>query len=163
MNNQNTGSPDECIASAIKEKIINLTKNNSIKGCSNDELDLIESTLNTVLPESYRVFLKFFGHSDGSGYFFDDTEWTYDNIISSTFLAREILNEGSSNLPDMPQEFIVIASLYNEYFYLLSTSDEKHHIYIWNRTTDEVLSTYDSLWDLVQENLYKSIANVQKQ
>jgi SMI1 / KNR4 family (SUKH-1) len=149
MNNESPICSDKIIATKIKEIIINLREKTPIRGCSDEELDLLESTLNIVLPEAYRVFLQFFGHGDGGGYFFDDTEWTYDNIIDSTFLARELLNESCENHPELSQEFIVVASLYNEYFYLLSTSNEKHNVYLWNRTTDEILSTYDSLWDLV--------------
>jgi hypothetical protein len=157
MNNQKPSYSDEYIANKIKETIINFGESTPIRGCSDNELDLLESTLNTVLPESYRVFLRFFGHGDGGGYLFDDTEWTYENIVDSTFLAREILDESSKFSLNLPQEFIVIASLYNEYFYFLSTSNKDHHVYIWNRTTDEVLSTYDSLWDLIQENLRESV------
>jgi hypothetical protein len=162
MNNKYPISSDEYIADRIKSIIISLGENTPIKGCSDDELDLLESTLNTLLPSSYRVFLRFFGHGDGGGYFFDDTEWTYENIANSTLLAREILNESADNSSQIPQEFIVIASLYNEYFYLLSTSDEKHHVYIWHITSDKILSKYNSLWDLVRENLYESIANTRK-
>jgi hypothetical protein len=35
------------------------------RGCSNEQIDILESKLNVVLPESYREFLNWFGAEGG--------------------------------------------------------------------------------------------------
>jgi SMI1 / KNR4 family (SUKH-1) len=152
----NSGEPD--IVGNVKQMISDIGQVAPIKGCSEAELKLLESTLNILLPEPYKVFLRYFGHGDGGGggYFFEDSDWMYSCICESTLFVRDILND-CDKLSEIPQQFIVFASLYNECFYLLDIFPGQHQIYLWDRTENKIIIQYSSLWNLIIENLYEII------
>jgi SMI1-KNR4 cell-wall len=167
MNHESLMNSNIQEAEAIKKIIIALNPKILIQGCSESEIDLLESTLNISLPYSYRIFLLFFGHGDGCGYFFDDMDWTYEFIVESNIFLRELVNDilientNSINISllDIPKEFIVIASLYNEYFYLITTDNDKQSVYFWDRTNNKIIAEYNTIWILIKHNI-QQITNI---
>lgn len=62
-----------------------------IIGCSNEEIDALQSELNITFPEAYRSFLLAFGKDLGG--LFLDTEMFFDDLVENREVASEILEE----------------------------------------------------------------------
>ena len=70
-------------ADILRNRILKLGFANSedIKGCSQDEILALETSCGLKLPESYKIFLSYFGHSCG-GRVMSDIEYKYESLLS---------------------------------------------------------------------------------
>ncbi len=96
------------LISQIVKKIIStgIANPNSIKGCTIDEINNLESAINMRFPAIYREFLLAMGHRAGS--FYVGTDMFYDNLIDIQEWAKELLIE-DGNLFALPNDAFVFS------------------------------------------------------
>jgi SMI1 / KNR4 family (SUKH-1) len=126
-----------------------------IKGCTEEEIIFLEHKYNIILPDSYKLFLRIFGHGHGH-YMMEDLDILYDRILSITdFVNTRVFTE--RNKPDMlPSNIFVFASRYREQFFFFDTDldeeDPPYYYYYWDN--DEEIVKYDeSMWCFIESEL----------
>src|SRR5262249_22971010 len=84
-----------------------LAKPNLVRGCSEDELKQVESTLQIILPAAYREFLTTFGKQAGE--FLVGTDFLFPKLLELRNIAEELL-KSCSNPFDLSKTAFVFAS-----------------------------------------------------
>ncbi|MEM8718334.1 MAG: SMI1/KNR4 family protein [Cyanobacteria bacterium P01_G01_bin.39] len=105
-------------AKAIKNIMLelNIAKAELIRGCSQSEIENLEQEHNVMFPESYKIFLSYFGHGLG-GKVMSDIEILYDDISGLTNELRNetLIEEGDPILPD--KAFVFASRLGEQYMF----------------------------------------------
>ena len=134
----------------LKKRIISseIATVNQIKGCSDEEISILEKSCGLILPYSYKIFLKTFGH--GAGRVMRDMDIFYDSVFELTDKAREILSyEGD---PVLPEKAFVFTMRYGEQFFFFETDqgDNPPIFYYIEDDTDKLIKRFDSIFDFVE-------------
>ena len=143
----------------LKEKIVKqgLGSSELIKGCSESEILKLESKYNVILPQSYKIFLKFFGHGLG-GRVMNDCDILYDDIFSLTDTIRNeiLIEEGDPVLPD---KAFVFSGRYNEQFMFFDASglENEPNIMYYMIDEDNFRKIGESVFDIIESELESSI------
>lgn len=89
--------------------------------CSEEELDHLESELQTSFPYIYRVFLAQMGK--GAGTFLADCQWRYNEIKNLRATAEETLKSANSEFKLSPTDFVFLTRN-NDLFLYFDTANE---------------------------------------
>lgn len=93
----------------------------NVKPCTIDEVYALEQILNCKIPESYREFLLWMGHSGGG--FLQGTDIFYKDILNLQVWARELLVE--NNFPqELPSGSLVFMMHQGYQFMFFQDSDK---------------------------------------
>lgn len=143
----------------LKEKIIKQAVGYSdlIKGCSESEILKLEQKYNIVLPPSYKIFLKFFGHGLG-GRVMNDCDILYGDIFSLTDTIRNevLIEEGDPVLPD---KAFVFSGRYNEQFMFFDASGLKREpdVMYYMIDEDNFSKIGESVFDIIESEVESSV------
>ena len=133
----------------LKKRIISSRKAtvNQIKGCSDEEVSILEKSCGLILPYSYKIFLKTFGH--GAGKLMKDMDIFYNSVFKLTDKAREILSyEGD---PVLPEKAFVFTMRYEEQFFFFQTNQgDDPPIFYYIECAGEFIKKFDSIFDFVE-------------
>ena len=161
MKEQDYQSNQEMIDKAIniKEKIIQqgIGRPDLIRGCSESEILKLEQKYDVILPQSYKTFLKYFGHGLGGG-IMKEIDILYNDIFSLTDVIRnEILIEEGD--PVLPRKAFVFTGRYNEQFMFFDASGFKKEPAIMYYIIDEdsFRKVGDSIFDIIESELEESL------
>ena len=157
MNNKNNSSENkfETRARLLKERMLksNIAKPELIKGCSEKEISDLEKKCDVVFPESYKVFLRNFGHGLG-GYVMGDIDFFYNQIQPLTDLLRNevLIYEGD---PVLPEKAVVIAGRYGEQFMFFDGSGtvKEPPIFYYKENAQNFKKFGDSVFDLLEDEI----------
>ncbi|MEM8718336.1 MAG: SMI1/KNR4 family protein [Cyanobacteria bacterium P01_G01_bin.39] len=109
-------------AANLKKQIIKqgIGRPDLIKGCSEPEISKLEQKYNVIFPQSYKIFLKNFGHGLG-GVIMKECDILYNDAFELTNVLRNeiLIEEGDPVLPD---KAFVFAGRYNEQFMFFDAS-----------------------------------------
>lgn len=92
----------------------------TIKGCSADEIEEIESDVGQPLPVAYREFLSKMGREAGA--FYVGTDMFYPNLLGITEAARDLVREERSDIV-LPDDAVVF-SMHQGYQFLFVRSGD---------------------------------------
>ena len=125
-----------------------------IKGCTEEEIIFIEHKYKIKLPESYKLFLRMFGH--GCGYIMEDIDVLYDRILNETeYVNTRVFAEGDK-LKMLPANIFVFASRYGEQFLFFDTDlneeDPPYYYYYWE-DGEEIVKYDESMWCFIESEL----------
>ena len=138
----------EARANALRNQIIQfqIAKPEELIGCSDKEIEALEKACGLILPYSYKVFLKNFGHSFGG--VADDVEFLYQDVFPLTKIAREILQYEKS--PVLPQSAFVFTMRYEEQFFFFEVEEgiENPPIFYYMEGDKSFSKKYGSIFDL---------------
>ena len=142
-------------ANLVKQRMLrsNIALKTHIRGCSIDEILILEQRYHIVLPQSYKVFLKHFGHGLG-GYVMNDIDILYDNIQGLTNILRnEVLIEKGD--PSLPDKAFVFASRYEEQFMFFDASGllEEPPIYYYIEDAENFDKVGDTIFDILDDEI----------
>ena len=137
----------EARATALRNRIIQskIAKSEYLVGCSNEEIEALEKACKLILPYSYKVFLKNFGHCFGGIAY--DVDFLYQDVFPLTKIAREILQEDD---PVLPENAFVFAMRYEEQFFFFEAEEnnEAPPIFYYMEGDESFSKRYDSIFDL---------------
>ena len=91
-----------------------------IRGCTQAEIEEIESDVGRTLPLAYREFLVRMGREAGA--FFVGTDMFYPNILGNTDAAHGLVSEDKSGL-ELPRDAIAF-SMHQGYQFLFVRAEE---------------------------------------
>src|SRR5262245_44010184 len=83
-----------------------LASADSFRGCTEEEVALIESRFRIHLPKSYRDFLAVMGHEAGE--FLVGTDYRYPYLLEFRRDAEELLREGGLKFTLSPTHFVYL-------------------------------------------------------
>ena len=157
MNNKNNSLENhfETRAKLLKNRMLksNIAKPELIKGCSEKEISDLEKKCDVVFPESYKVFLRNFGHGLG-GYVMNDIDILYRNIQSLTDLLRNeiLIDEGD---PVLPEKAFVFSGRYGEQFTFFDGSGlvKEPHIFYYMEYAKNFKKIGNSVFDLFESEI----------
>lgn len=144
----------------LKEKIIKqgIGEPDLIKGCSESEILKLEQEYNVILPPSYKIFLKNFGHGLG-GKIMKEIDILYNDIFSLTNIIKNeiLIDEGDPILPD---KAFVFAGRYNEQFMFFDASglEKEPAIMYYMIDEDNFRKIGDSIFDIIEEEVEVSLS-----
>lgn len=124
--------------------------NETIRGCTPDEIKTLEETFNISLPESYKQFLSVMGNEAGS--FIYDVDFTYKHLFQAKEIAEKILDRGRTrgrtNFSFTPSCFVFLTRLNEQFmFFDCSSNDDPpvFHFYEYDLEPKQVADTF-SYW-----------------
>lgn len=119
-----------------------------IKGCSESEISKLEQHYKIKLPQSYKIFLRYFGHGLGGG-IMKECDILYDDIFSLTNVAKNeiLIEEGDPSLPD---KAFVFSGRYNEQFMFFDASGlvEEPPVFLYMIDDENFTQIGDSVFDI---------------
>lgn len=105
-----------------------ITTTERTKGCSDSEIEQIESSLNVKLPTSYKEFLKFMGK--GAGDFLVGTDLFSPMLPTLRAWAEDLLSRTDSRFRLPGNAFIFLVHQgYQFMYFLLDTDDDPEVFY----------------------------------
>ena len=162
MNNSNISNIDffENKTFSLKELMLKsgVANSNLIKGCSPQEITEIERENDVSFPESYKAFLKYFGHGLG-GHVMYDMDITSDKILGLTdFLRNKVLIEKED--PSLPEKAFVFSARYGEQFLFFDCGRlEKEKSIFYYQLDDEKFTSIDkTILDFLESQIELSIS-----
>jgi hypothetical protein len=125
-----------------------------IRGCSDEEIERLETHYNVRLPQSYRDFLHAMGHRAGE--FFGDNieDIYYDRVFGLRERAEEVLedNDEPFRLPEDAFVFAMHEGYIFLYFRISKGDDPPVYIYKEDGPPQELaLSFYLFLYDIAEQ------------
>jgi len=130
---------------------------NQIKGCSELEISKLEKEYNVMLPQSYKTFLRNFGHGLG-GRIMRECDILYSDIFSLTNIIRNeiLVDEGDPCLPD---KAFIFSGRYNEQFMFFDANGlaEEPPIYYYMIDEENFTKIGDSIFDIVEGETKSSL------
>lgn len=162
MNNQNQSLEKNLIdrAMSLKNNILHQALGNPewIKGCSESEILLLENKYDVILPLSYKVFLRNFGHGLGGG-IMKEIDILYDKIFNLTNVIRNevLVDEGD---PVLPNKAFVFAGRYNEQFMFFNADglEEEPSIFYYMIDDEKFRKIGDSIFDILESEIEESLS-----
>ncbi|MGF1485801.1 MAG: SMI1/KNR4 family protein [Prochloraceae cyanobacterium] len=137
----------------LKKRIIlsKIATVNQIKGCSNEEISILERSCGLILPYSYKIFLKTFGR--GAGRLMRDMDIFYDSVFKLTEEAREILSDTKD--PVLPENAFVFTMRYGEQFFFFEINQgiDDPPIFYYLENATEFIKKFNSIWDFVEAEI----------
>ncbi|MEM8718333.1 MAG: SMI1/KNR4 family protein [Cyanobacteria bacterium P01_G01_bin.39] len=157
MKKINFGSHKDFETRAVNLKKImielNIADPNLIKGCNHQEIMQLEQENNVLFPQSYKVFLKHFGHGLG-GRVMNDIDILYEDISGLTNLLRdEVLIEDGD--PVLPKKAFVFSARYGEQFMFFDTNrvQSEPAIFYYIENAQNFSQVGDSIFDVLEEEI----------
>ena len=141
-------------ADCLKRGIIEngLGRESDIKGCTESEILELENKYDIVLPLSYKVFLKNFGHGLG-GTIMKDCDILYKDVFLLTDIVKnEILIEEGD--PTLPEKAFVYSGRYNEQFLFFNADGlvEEPETYYYMIDDTEFKKIGNSVFDTLERS-----------
>lgn len=154
----------ENIAQTLRKEILHhhlFVDRKMIKGCSIQEINKLEQENNVVFPESYKTFLKYFGHGLG-GYVMGDIVFLYNEISGLTDYLRneELIYEQDPILPI--NAFVFAMRNYEQYMFFDASGIEKEPpILSYKENESKFVEVGKSIWDIIKMeiNFAKKLKN----
>lgn len=127
-----------------------------IKGCSINEINILESKIGLKLPKLYKNFLLKFGH--GAGEFFLGTDIFYNELLSLGDIARELLEEDGGHYC-MPINSFVFSSHqgYQFTFFDLSNYKDDPEVFYYKEGMNKPKKMNDTFSEFLIESLREHI------
>ncbi len=125
-----------------KLKTAGIIEQNLLEGCSTNDIDVIESTFQVLLPERYRHFLELMGRNPDD--FMSGTDITYPELLGFRNQAIKLLHVNRANF-DLPKNALVILfhGGYNFAFLYCNVSDDPP-VYLYEEGDAEPHEVADS-------------------
>ena len=141
-------------ADILRNRIIKLgfASSEDIKGCSQDEILALETSCGLKLPDSYKVFLSYFGHSCG-GRVMSDIEYKYKSLLS---LQEEWQRLQSFDcFPKIPANTFLWSTRYREQFMFFEVVDPEIDpvIFYWSDDDNNFRKVADSIFEILDEEI----------
>lgn len=141
-------------ANELKNRMINsgIADPTKIKGCSEEEILVLEKACGLSLPYSYKVFLHYFGHSFG-GIVMNDVEINYNSVFSLIDDLKEFQSDDEE--PKFPQNTFFFSARYKEQylFFDLNNANEDPPVFHYTVGHDYFRQTSDSIFDFLEEEI----------
>ena len=166
MENYNRDRDFEHRAKTLKNimLVLEVAKPDLIKGCSEREISLLEKERDVILPNSYKTFLRYFGHGLG-GRVMSDIDILYEDIYTSiryeissyeNLLRDEILIEEED--PRLPKKAFVFSARYCEQFMFFDASSlvKEPPILYYMENDKEFTRVGDSVFDILESEIMHS-------
>lgn len=162
MDNQSQSLEKKLIdrAMRLKKDILhqNLGNPKWIKGCSEFEILSSERKYDVILPLSYKVFLRNFGHGLG-GRVMKEIDILYNNILDLTnVIKNEVLIEEGD--PVLPNKSFVFAGRYNEQFMFFNAdgSEEDPAVFYYMINDEKFRKIGDSIFDILEDEVSEALS-----
>lgn len=144
---------DDIVSSLTKK---GLSQKDDFRGCSDEEIQEIESFYDIKLPESYHLFLKKMGKS--AGIFMSGTDMFYRHLFELREGAIELLEESDADYT-LPKEMFVF-SMHQGYefccFDVTGSPDPK--VYQYMEDDDEPSVVWESFSRYLKEMLQQYLS-----
>jgi len=116
-----------------------------IKGCSEDEIALLERKCKVILPKSYREYLQVMGHESGRLFTSDHMAVQYEYVVNMT---QDFSPYGQGAGMKLPDSSILIADRLGEYYNLIKCdSAEDSAVWSFSSIDWEIRKTYGSVYE----------------
>jgi hypothetical protein len=130
---------------------------NLIKGCSELEISKLGKEYNVVFPQSYKIFLRNFGHGLG-GRIMRECDILYNDIFSLTNIIKNeiLIDEGD---PCLPETAFVFSGRYNEQFMFFDANGlvEEPAILYYMIDEENFTKIGDSIFDILEREVKSSL------
>lgn len=141
------------IANRLTAVESSLGTNEPLLGCSEEEIQSLESCLKITLPECYKEFLLRMGHH--AGRLFRGIDGRYSRLLDLQQEARELIQEVSSPFELPPDAFVFAMSQgCNMWFFHTAARSSDPPVYFWQFDFEHArrsfLSFSDYLLDCVE-------------
>ena len=156
MNNFSKNIREQLIkrANKLKNRMVNsrIADPTKIKGCSEEEILVLEKACELSLPYSYKMFLRYFGHSLG-GRVMNDVEINYNSVFSLIDDLKDFQSDDEE--PKFPQNTFFFSARYKQQYLFFNLSDANEDPPIFNYTVghDYFRQTSDSIFDFLEEEI----------
>jgi len=123
----------------------------AISGCSETELDEIETHLGVRLPEQYKEVMRTIGKCAGD--FNSDIDMYYPTVLTLNSLAVTILSDYKMQLPD--RSFVFASRYGGEYLFFQDWQDNPDPpVFYWTSEVPESFDVvYKSIWEYIEDHL----------
>ena len=130
------------------------------KGCTEEEIRILEAKYNIKLPDSYKSFLMEYGH--GGSNIVDDKEFEYKydvvlNLTEAMTRERNKINAGLAAkgadklLPMFLEKLFFIASRYGEQLhYVIANNGRDCEVFYYDYYDEVHQKISDSIWDWLE-------------
>jgi hypothetical protein len=147
-------------ATSFRNRLIaaRIATENSIRGCSEEEIEDIRSTLKLPLPRTYVDFLRVAGKRAGA--FMRDIDFLYPEVLTLRTHAEDILQNWEEGQLMLPANAFVFSMRRGEQFMFFEADGKRDDPPIWFYIEDG--AKFDriagSLWDVIESELQLSEA-----
>lgn len=126
-----------------------LCKPGELRGCSDKELNRLESRIGRVLPAEYRKLMRVMGK--GAGDFLSDLEMYYPKVLTLTDRMRLLVAEWII----LPEDAVVVADRDGEQMVFFHAGEgDDPAVYRWHdEEPKRFRKVYKSIWDFIEEEL----------
>ena len=104
-----------------------IASKDTIRGCSEQEIQEVCEDARQVLPHGYIYFLERIGN--GAGMFFRGTDLFYPSMLGTTEIGREIVREDENGLELASNAFVF--SMHQGYSFMFFYADESDDPAVW--------------------------------
>lgn len=141
-------------ANELKNRMINsgIADPTKIKGCLEEEILVLEKACGLLLPYSYKVFLRYFGHSFG-GRLMNDVEINYNSVFSFIEDLKEFRADDEE--PKFPPNTFFFSARYKEQYLFFQVDDsiDDPPVFHWMVDNEYFRQTSDSIFEFLEEEI----------
>lgn len=138
----------------LKKRLVEagLATRNQIRGCTSDDVALLERQAGGRLPQAYRDFLVAVGR--GAGDFLRDVDIFYDSIADLNVEAADILNDWEDGQLLLPDRAFVFSMRQGEQFmFFCVDGDDNPPIDFYYEGRGSFQRIASSIWAVVESEL----------
>jgi hypothetical protein len=130
---------------------------NTVIGCTEDEIDLMEEHLNVQLPQGYRDFLRVAGKCAGA--FETNSEWLFPEVLELTTEGRRFVARMEGGRLQLPEKAVVCARGSFEYitFFIADGTSDDPPIFIYVEEQGHFTKPGVSFWEMQETELEQKI------
>jgi len=134
-----------------------LATNNTIVGCSDEELYAIARVAGRELPVPYREFMAAFGHQ--AGRFLRDIDMFYPGVLSLRPIAEEIVTDYEEFNVELPPLAFVFAVRQKEQFMFFDDPGDDPPVKFYMSGQPAITTIGRSFWDVIESELEQAEAS----
>ncbi len=140
-----------------------IAAHSALRGCTDQEIQQLETRYGLTLPACYRQYLLSMGHKSGRLFTHDHLAVTYPHVIEMTAQYREDVREFPDEAHvDLPSDALIITGRLGEQFLFIRCDDaDDSPVWYFNEYDTGVRQVYASVLDWLQSTATEAEAAIE--